>query len=87
MEIFKLLSAAPYEHATEETPDGFRCNAVTIGPKIGAGDGVVRIAILSTKNEFGIAEYPDSDKVGVWAGEAYHTLRRSDHLDYRDGER
>jgi uncharacterized cupin superfamily protein len=155
MEIFKLFSAAPDEHATEETPDGFRCNAVTIGPKIGAkrlgmtvyelpagqavcpyhfewtdeewlivldgtatlrtpegertlepgdtvcfpagpegahvvrnaGDGVVRVAILSTKNEFGIAEYPDSDKVGVWAGGSHYMLRRSDHLDYWDGER
>ncbi len=46
-----------------------------------------RVAILSTKNEFGIAEYPDSDKVGVWAGGAHYMLRRSDHLDYWDGER
>ncbi len=47
----------------------------------------VRVAIVSTKNEFGIAEYPDSDKVGVWAGDAHYMLRRSDHLDYWDGER
>jgi uncharacterized cupin superfamily protein len=51
------------------------------------GDGVVRVAILSTKNPFGIAEYPDSDKVGVWAGGAHYMLRRSEHLDYWDGER
>jgi uncharacterized cupin superfamily protein len=47
----------------------------------------VRVAMLSTKNEFGIAEYPDSDKVGVWAGDAHYLLRRSAHLDYWDGER
>jgi uncharacterized cupin superfamily protein len=49
--------------------------------------GDVRVAILSTKNEFGIAEYPDSDKLGVWAGGQHYMLRRSAHLDYWDGER
>jgi hypothetical protein len=39
------------------------------------------------KDEFGIAEYPDSDKVGVWAGETHYMLRRSAHLEYWDGER
>jgi uncharacterized cupin superfamily protein len=52
-----------------------------------AGDGTVRVALLSTKAEFGIAEYPDSDKVGVWAGDKHYMLRRSDHLDYWDGEK
>jgi len=46
-----------------------------------------RVAIFSTKNEFGIAEYPDSDKVGVWAGDAHYMLRRGEHLEYWDGER
>jgi uncharacterized cupin superfamily protein len=46
-----------------------------------------RVAIFSTKNEFGIAEYPDSDKVGICAGDAHYMLRRSGHLDYWDGER
>jgi uncharacterized cupin superfamily protein len=46
-----------------------------------------RVAMLSTKNEFGIAEYPDSDKVGVWAGDAHYMLCRSAHLDYWEGER
>jgi uncharacterized cupin superfamily protein len=50
-------------------------------------DGDVRVAILSTKNPFGIAEYPDSDKIGVWAGGQHYMLRRSDQLDYWDGER
>jgi uncharacterized cupin superfamily protein len=51
-----------------------------------AGDEPVRVAIFSTKNEFGIAEYPDSDKVGVWAGGTHYMLRRSQHLEYWDGE-
>ena len=46
-----------------------------------------RVALLSTKNQFGIAEYPDSDKVGVWAGGQHYMLRRSAHLNYWDGER
>jgi uncharacterized cupin superfamily protein len=50
-------------------------------------DSVARVALLSTKNGVGIAEYPDSDKVGVWAGGTHYMLRRSDHLEYWDGER
>jgi uncharacterized cupin superfamily protein len=154
VEIFNLFSGEPDDLSTEQTPDGFRCNAVKIGEKIGAsrlemsvydlpagqaicayhfewtdeewlvviagtatlrspegertlepgdvvcfpvgpagahlvrnnGEGVVRVAILSTKNDVVIAEYPDSDKVGVWAGGTHYMLRRSDHLDYWDGE-
>jgi uncharacterized cupin superfamily protein len=52
-----------------------------------AGDGAVRVAILSTKNQPGIAEYPDSDKVGVWVGDQHYMLRRSEQLEYWDGER
>jgi uncharacterized cupin superfamily protein len=55
-----------------------------------AGGADLRVAIFSTKNKFGIAEYPDSDKVGVWTGDAEQThymLRRSGHLEYWDGER
>ncbi|HUJ55889.1 MAG TPA: cupin domain-containing protein [Gaiellaceae bacterium] len=47
----------------------------------------VRVAILSTKNPLGIAEYPDSDKVGIWVDGTHYMLRRSEHLDYWDGER
>ena len=41
-------------------------------------------------HEFGIIEYPDSDKVGIWGrhDEALdHMIRRSPELDYWDGER
>jgi uncharacterized cupin superfamily protein len=48
---------------------------------------LARVAILSTKSEVGVAEYPDSDKVGVWANGTHYMLRRSGHLDYWDGER
>jgi uncharacterized cupin superfamily protein len=48
---------------------------------------VVRVALVSTKSDVGVAEYPDSDKVGIWANGTHHMLRRSDHLDYWDGER
>ena len=50
------------------------------------GDELVRVAILSTKGPIGIAEYPDSDKVGVWAHGTHYMLRRANHLDYWDGE-
>ena len=50
-------------------------------------DETIRVAVLSTKSEFGIAEYPDSDKVGVWAGDQHYMLRRSAQLEYWDGER
>ena len=156
MEIFNLFTGEPDDLSTEKTPDGFRCNAVQIGPKIGASrlgmsvydlpagqaicpyhfewtdeewlivlsgtptlrtpagerelepgevvcfpegpdgahhirndtDELVRVALLSTKSPVGIAEYPDSDKVGVWpGGDAHYMLRRSGHLEYWDGER
>lgn len=154
MEIFNIFTGAVEEHASEETPEGYRCKAVSFGGRIGAkrmgmtvyelppgeaicpyhfewtdeewlfvlagtpgvrtpegertlepgdvvcfpagpegahlvraGDEAARVAISSTKNEVGIAEYPDSDKVGVWANGAHYMLRRSEHLDYWDGER
>jgi uncharacterized cupin superfamily protein len=49
-------------------------------------DEPVRVSIFSTRNEFGIAVYPDSDKIGIWAGETHHMLRRSPQLEYWDGE-
>src|SRR4051812_1584525 len=61
-------------------PDG----AHAIGNRSGE---TIRVAVLSTKHEFGIAEYPDSDKVGIWAGDQHYMLRRSDQLEYWDGER
>ena len=155
METFNLFSGPTDDGPDGTEPEGYHCNAVRVGPKIGAaqlgmsvyelpagqaicpyhfewtdeewlivlegepllrtpegertlaagdvvcfpagpdgahhvrnaGEGTVRVAILSTKSPIGIAEYPDSDKVGVWAGDAYYMLRRSEHLDYWDGER
>ncbi len=82
---------------TVRTPDGevvLRPGDVACFPAGPAGahcvrngtEESVRVAMFSTKNEFGIAEYPDSDKVGVWAGETHYMLRRSAHVDYWDGE-
>jgi uncharacterized cupin superfamily protein len=51
------------------------------------GDELVRVAMLSTKNEVGIVEYPDSDKLGVWVNGMHYMLRRSEQLDYWNGER
>jgi uncharacterized cupin superfamily protein len=45
------------------------------------------LAMLSTKNEVGIVEYPDSDKLGVWVNGTNYVLRRSERLDYWNGER
>ena len=154
MDIFNVFTGAMDEHATDDTPDGYRCNAVSFGKKIGASrlgmtvyelppgqavcpyhfewtdeewlfvlagtptlrtpegervlepgdvvcfpagpdgahlvratDELARVGIISTKNPVGIAEYPDSDKVGVWADGTHYMLRRSEHLDYWDGER
>ena len=51
-------------------------------------DELVRVALLSTKSPIGVAEYPDSDKIGVWPGDGTSVmLRRSEHLEYWDGER
>ena len=41
-----------------------------------ASDMPVRVAIFSTKNEFGIVEYPEDEKVGIWAGDEHYMLDR-----------
>jgi uncharacterized cupin superfamily protein len=48
--------------------------------------GPGRVAMLSTKSPIGIAEYPDSDKIGIWAHGAHYMLRRTPSLEYWDGE-
>ena len=55
-----------------------------------ASDDAARVALFSNKHEFGIIEYPDSDKIGVWGRHDEsldHVIRRSPDLDYWDGER
>jgi uncharacterized cupin superfamily protein len=39
-----------------------------------ASDAPVRVAILSTKNEFGTLEYPEEEKVGIWAGDTHYVI-------------
>ena len=41
-----------------------------------AKDVPARVAIISTKNEFGIVEYPENEQVGIWAGETHYVLDR-----------
>jgi uncharacterized cupin superfamily protein len=48
--------------------------------------GPGRVAMLSTKSAVGIAEYPDSDKIGIWAPDTHYMLRRTPSLEYWDGE-
>ena len=53
-------------------------------------DDAVRVALFSNKHEFGIIEYPDSDKIGIWGRHDEsldHVIRRSPDLEYWDGER
>jgi uncharacterized cupin superfamily protein len=53
-------------------------------------DEAARVALFSNEHEFGIIEYPDSDKIGVWGRHddaLDHVIRRSPDLDYWDGER
>jgi uncharacterized cupin superfamily protein len=39
-----------------------------------ASDEPVRVAIFSTMNEFGIVEYPEDERVGIWAGDSHYVL-------------
>ena len=36
----------------------------------------IRVAILSTMNEFGIVEYPEEERVGIWAGPEHFVLAK-----------
>jgi uncharacterized cupin superfamily protein len=72
-------------HVTVRTPDGERTLApgdvlcFPIGPRgahvvRSASDEAARVAIISTKNEFSIVEYPEDRKLQLWAGEAHYLL-------------
>jgi len=54
-------------------------------------DRPVRLMMFSTKNNPGVAVYPDSDKIGVWpvrgGGPDKIMVRRSSDVDYWEGER
>jgi uncharacterized cupin superfamily protein len=39
-----------------------------------AGDTPARAAIVSSQNEFGIVEYPEEEKVAIWAGGTYYKI-------------
>jgi uncharacterized cupin superfamily protein len=53
------------------------------------GSDPALVLMFSSANEPSVAVYPDSDKIGVWPGNAddHVILRRGDgHVDYYDGE-
>jgi uncharacterized cupin superfamily protein len=51
-------------------------------------DAVALALMWSSAREPAVAVYPDSDKMGVWAGKDRAMLRRADgEVDYYDGER
>jgi uncharacterized cupin superfamily protein len=54
------------------------------------GEATARVMMFSSAREPVVAVYPDSDKIGVWPGNAEDNvmLRRADgHVGYWDGER
>jgi uncharacterized cupin superfamily protein len=52
------------------------------------GEGLALALMWSSAREPAVAIYPDSDKMGVWAGGDRAMLRRADgRVDYYDGER
>jgi uncharacterized cupin superfamily protein len=52
-------------------------------------DQTVRVLLLSSMNMPSVAVYPDSDKIGVFTADGSDDLmvRRSDRVDYWEGER
>jgi uncharacterized cupin superfamily protein len=48
--------------------------------------GAVRILMLSTPSQVEIAEYPDSEKIGIFAKGLRLFVRRESNVDYFDGE-
>jgi uncharacterized cupin superfamily protein len=51
------------------------------------GEEPVLALMWSSAREPSVSVYPDSDKMGVWAGEDHVLLRRSDgRVDYYEGE-
>jgi uncharacterized cupin superfamily protein len=85
--------------ATVRTPDGeraaprgalmcFPAGPVGAHKVSNAGEEAVVALMWSSAREPAVAVYPDSDKMGVWAGEDHVLLRRSDgQVDYYEGER
>jgi uncharacterized cupin superfamily protein len=53
-------------------------------------DETVRVLMISTKMNPGVAVYPDSDKIGVWpvpgGGRDHILVLRESRVDYYDGE-
>ena len=53
-----------------------------------AGEEAVLALMWSSAREPAVSIYPDSDKMGVWAGDDHVLVRRADgNVDYFEGER
>ena len=50
------------------------------------GEGVARIAMLSTRSDLALAFYPDSGKVGMFPTGSKKLFRLTDEVDYWEGE-
>ena len=84
--------------ATVRTPDGdqpaprgalmcFPAGPAGAHKVANAGAETVLALMWSSAREPSVSVYPDSDKMGVWAGEDHVLLRRADgHVDYYEGE-
>ena len=70
---------------TVRTPEGERALApgdvlcFPVGPEgahlvRNASGETARVAVISTKNEFCIVEYPEDEKLQLWAGNAHYML-------------
>jgi uncharacterized cupin superfamily protein len=54
--------------------------------KVTSTDGDARVLMISTLNEPSVAEYPDSDKLGVFVGDYKLLVKRDSGVDYFEGE-
>jgi uncharacterized cupin superfamily protein len=101
-EMLLVLEGTP----TLRTPEGerplergevalFRRRAEGAHQLLNRSDGPARLLMISTMVEPEVCEYPDSGKVGIWAGAApgaaqppsiHAFLRSEQEVDYWDGE-
>ncbi len=77
--------------AGEEDLSAFEIVVFPVGPDgahkvTNRGSDAVRVLMLSTKPEYSVAVYPDSDKLLATTPHDRLMSRRSGHLDYYDGE-